>query len=709
MRNVITIGIALVATLCTPSTTTAQQAERWRVLGELDRPHIYGVIAKVGMNHAYYVGGYGGDVFSDAVSHVDRFEVSGTNVSISRMPSLPEGLAEMPVIVLDDTALVVVGGFNDRGRTSSAVYMYSIARQVWQKVGDMITSRRQHAAYRYSKDEILVAGGRHSNLETMDDAEIFNLTTGQSRSISPFPVPINGAVYGLMSNGKGVVLGGRDGGPNSNRVSGIYTYNGATNAWTKTSDMSSGREAPFGMRLEDGRMVVVGGSTQEQPSALFIGECLVERNGVFERSADIPYGVVYAGITERMPRRVLTVGGWLSDLTSTDQCTYWDVETGAITPGPKLNISRRYTRSVTLGGSGLENRTTFAISGVSNRGVTQTIEILQVACDSMGMLFPLESMKLVGNAIYAAPNIMLTQSATYQRGAAWLPKKVNVSRGLDVRFMFRLANGNDNGQVDKGPEGADGVVFVLQNAYPTVIGKVGDGIGYNEIPSGLAVEFDAFLNAAFSDPSGSHIAIQAGDGQYLRAWHVPPYLKAIATKGVPQFVADGRVFHARIVLEGKTMSVYCDTTGELNTPVVVATDIDLQKILSLGPDGAAYAGFTAATGFAQQSHEILGLQIGGCETLVSVDDDAQPIGDSFTARVVPMPASSSAVIEVSVVSTRDRECRIMDARGVCVMRMVLPAGRATLELPVDRIAQGAYTVLLQDGMQRVSVPLVVTR
>lgn len=704
MRKIILLAVAYML----PVLALAQPIERWRVLGELDRPHVYGVVAKVGVNHAYYVGGYSGNVFSDASRHVDRFEVNGTNVRISQMPPLPEGLAEMPVIVLDDTALVVIGGLNERGRTSSAVYHYDIARQVWRKVGDLLTSRRQHAAYRYSGTEILIAGGRHSNLETMSDAEIFDLKTGKSRSISPFPVPINGAVYGLMSDGTGVILGGRDGGPNSNRISGIYTYNGVKNEWSKTGDMSSGREAPFGLRLEDGRMVIIGGSIQESP-ALFIGECLVERKGDFQRSADVPYGLIYAGITERMPRRVLTVGGWLSDLSSTDLCTYWDVETGAVTPGPKLNISRRYARSVTLGAGGLENRTTFAIGGVSNTGVTQTVEILQVACDSMGMIFPLESMKLVGNATYAAPNIMLTQSATYQRGAAWLPKKVDVSRGLDVRFMFRFANGNDNGQVDKGPQGADGIVFVLQNAYPTTIGKVGDGIGYNETPTGLAVEFDAFLNAAFSDPSGSHIAIQVGDGQYLRAWHVPPYLKAIASNGVPQFVADGRVYHARIVLEGTTMSVYCDTTGELNTPLVVATDIDLSKILSLGPDGATYAGFTAATGFAQQSHEILGLQIGGCESLVSVNDDSDVMGDDFSVRVDPMPVRSSAVVEVSTSSHRDRQCRVLDARGQNVLQFVLPAGSTRFDLALERVASGLYSVQIQDGPRTVNVPLVVVR
>lgn len=704
MRKVALLAVAYML----PVLALAQPTERWRLLGELDRPHIYGAIAKVGVNDAYYIGGYSGDVFSSASRNVDRFEVRGLNVRMLEMPEMPEGLAEMPVIVLDDTAIVVLGGYNEDERTSSAVYLFSIARQQWRKLGDMNTSRRQHAAYRYSVTEILIAGGRHSNLETMDDAEIFDLTTGKSKSISPFPVPINGAVYGLMSNGGGVILGGRDGGFNSNRIAGIYSYDGAKNEWTKTGEMSSGREAPFGTRLEDGRMVVVGGSIKETP-AVFIGECLVERNGDFQRSADIPYGLTYAGLTERMPRRVLTVGGWLSDLSSTNLCTYWDVETGAVTPGPKLNVSRRYTRSVTLGAGGIENRTTFAIGGVSDEGVTQTIEVLQMTCDSMGMLFPLESMKLVGNATYVAPNIMLTQSAPYQRGAAWLPKKVNVSRGLDIRFMFRLANGSDNGQADAGPQGADGIVFVLQNAFPSVIGKVGDGIGYHESPTGLAVEFDAFLNAAFSDPSGSHIAVQVGDGQYLRAWHVPPYLKAITSTGVPQFVANGRVYHARIVAEGTTLRVYCDTTGDLQTPLLVANDIDLQKILSLGPDGATYAGFTSATGFAQQSHEILGLQIGGCETLVSVDESAQQWTEASTARIVPTPSTATATLELSKPSAHDRMCRICDARGVCVQQIVIPAMLTRVEIPLDRIAPGIYAVQILDGTHAVSVPLVVAR
>lgn len=158
------------------------------------------------------------------------------------------------------------------------------------------------------------------------------------------------------------------------------------------------------------------------------------------------------------------------------------------------------------------------------------------------------------------------------------------------------------------------------------------------------------------------------------------------------------------------MSVYCDTTGDLTTPVVVATDIDLQKILSLGPDGATYAGFTAATGFAQQSHEILGLQIGGCDALVSVNDDVeQDASDAFTARIDPTPSSLMATIDVSTPSSRDRMCRVLDARGVLVAQVVMPAGRTRIELPLDRLAPGMYVVQIQGGSHSASVPLVVVR
>ena len=695
--------LALLVLMMCVATGAAQN--QWKVFANLaeGRHHHRAIYLKDGK--IMVIGGYlrsRGILDGTPTAKTELIDV--TTGTVTSGPSMTFPRAEFPLVELGNGDIVVFGGYTGTGSGQSAIERYSVSENKWSVIGSMQNTRRQHAAALLNNEEILVFGGFMSS-----SAEIFSLRTGQSRPLSPLPGSANNACVIAPVNRHPTFWGFRESGPNSNRSRRSIRYDVPTDKWIADLEFDVASVAPRAVRLNTGDVLVISGAVSESPFITTPKTWIVTSSGNVQTGPTLTQGRQWHVAGLWGDGRVLVASGLGNNTSFFSTCEWLNAATGQSEQAPTLNVGRAFSDMIIVRSKEGRNRA-FVISGLTaSDGNTPTVEVLEDSCFNSDLRIQLSELKLVGNATYAAPNIMLTQSATYQRGAAWLPNKLNVAGGLDVRFSFRFANGNDNGQVDKGPQGADGIVFVLQNAYPTVIGKVGDGIGYNEIPSGLAVEFDAFLNAAFSDPSGSHIAIQAGDGQYLRAWHVPPYLKAIATKGVPQFVADGRVFHARIVLQGTTMSVYCDTTGELNAPVVVATDIDLQKILSLGPDGATYAGFTAATGFAQQSHEILGLQIGGCETLVSVDDEAQSLGESFTARVVPMPASYNAVVEVSATSARDRECRIMDARGVCVMRLVLTAGRATLELPIDRIAQGAYTVLLQDGLQTVSVPLVVTR
>ncbi len=697
--------VVLISLMILMCVATGVAQSQWRVFANLAEGRHHHCAKYLNDGKILVIGGYlrsRGILDGTPTAKTELIDVSTGTVTSG--PSMTFPRAEFPLVELRNGDIVVFGGYTGTGSGQSAIERYSVSENKWTVIGSMQNTRRQHAAALLNDEEIIVFGGFMNS-----SAEIFSLRTGQSRPLSPLPGPANNACVIAPVNRHPTFWGFRESGPNSNRSKRSIRYDVPTDKWIADLEFDAATVAPRTVRLSTGDVLVISGTVLESPFVTTPKTWIVTSSGNVQNGPTLTQGRQWHAAGLWGDGRVLVASGLGDNVSFLSSCEWLNAATGQTEQAPTLNVGRAFSDMIVVRSKEGRNRA-FVISGLTTSdGNTPTVEVLEDSCFNSDLSIPLSELKLIGNATYAAPNIMLTQSATYQRGAAWLPKKVNVSRGLDIRFMFRLANGNDNGQVDKGPDGADGVVFVLQNAFPTVIGKVGDGIGYNEIPSGLAVEFDAFLNAAFSDPSGSHIAIQVGDGQYLRAWHVPPYLKAIATKGVPQFVADGRVYHARIVLEGTTMSVYCDTTGELNTPLVVATDIDLQKILSLGPDGATYAGFTAATGFAQQSHEILGVQIGGCETLVSVDDEVQSLGESFTARVVPMPASYNAVVEVSAASARDRECRIMDARGVCVMRLVLTAGRATLELPIDRIAQGAHTVLLQDGLQTVSVPLVVTR
>ena len=702
MYAVVRVVLALVVVSLPVAPSVAQT--QWKIFANLAEGRHHHRAKYLGDGKIMVIGGYVGSRGILGGTPTRTTELIDVNTgAVTSGPSMTFPRSEFPMIELPDGDIVVLGGYAG-GTSQSSVERYSVADKQWTVIGSMQDSRRQHAAALLNDEEIIVFGGFENS-----SAEIFSLRTGQSRPIAPLPGAANSAVVIAPGNRQPSFWGFRQGGPNSNRSMTSIRYDAPTDRWVADLTFSEAPVAPRSVRLGNGDVAVISGAVRETPFTTTTSSWVVTQSGGVQLGATLLQGRQWHVVGLWSDDQILVASGLGNDVSFLSTCEWLNTSTGTVEQAPSLNVGRAFSDMVIVR-SATGQRRVFVISGLTSRqGNTPTVEVLEDSCFNSDRRIPLSDMKLTGDAVYAAPNIMLTRSATYQRGSVWLPQKINVSNGLDVRFSFRLDNGNDNGQVDKGAQGADGVVFVLQNSYPTILGKVGDGIGYNESPTGLAVEFDAFLNAAFSDPSGSHIAVQVGDGQYLRAWHVPPYLKAIATKDVPQFVADGRVFHARIVLEGTTMSVYCDTTGELRTPVVVAPDIDLSKILSLGPDRATYAGFTAATGFSQQSHEILGLQISGCEALVSVDDETDWNTDALSAYLHPNPASASAVVNVSYPSTRDRVCRVRDTRGSVVLQIVLPAGQTRLDLPLDQFGQGMYAVQIQDGSQVVSIPMVVVR
>jgi hypothetical protein len=706
------ITTLLVAAMCGTTVHAQGSGPIWEMFGTIEDAHVYGQVVRMGPSKALYIGGYVNDLWTRGSRAVKKFEIVGNTPRVSRAADMPIGLAEMPVINIGDTLAVVVGGFDESGLASNMVLGYSMRTGRWRMIGTLLNGRRQHAAVDLGNDEILVVGGRSSDLSTMSSAEIFNIRTGNSRAVRSFPSPINGSVYGQMSDGRPVVCGGRTGGPNSDRIPGIYVYNKSVDTWAPVGTLESGREAPFAVRLQSGRFAVLGGSVSESP-VIFVGDVFIETQGSFAKAGFLPYGMTYAGVSEREPDQILVVGGWLSDLSSTARCSYVDAMSGQVSEGPSLNVPRRYVRSVTLQGNAPNDLFTFAISGISNVGAEHSIEILApTPCENGVTTVPFMNVNLVGHAKREGAAVRLTSTDQFSTGAVWFKDKLPIQNGFDVRFAFRLADGNDNGQADRGPQGADGVVFALQNLYPSPIGRPGDGIGYDEMPHSIAVEFDSYLNPAFSDPAGSHVAVQVGDGNMIRAWHVAPYLKGVEYEGVPSFVADGSVYYARVRLSGQRLSVYCSTQRDLlKEPVLVVDGLNVDSILSVGTDGGVYFGFTSATGRSSETHDLLWVEIEGCEPLVSsVDDgDVQVSSTNINASVVPNPAVGEARLLLREALSFNVPVRVVDMQGRTCAEFTVAAGSTDVAIPMIGISSGTYRVVLGSGTTNLSLPLVIVR
>lgn len=626
--------------------------------------------------------------------------------SCTQVAPMREARYAFASVRLPDGRIWICGGASNNKTNSTSIEVFNPQTNTWTSAGDMIHGRWQHSALLINDREILIVGGRNDKTE----CEIYDIPTRKTRLASSFPYINTFGKLVLTESGDVLAFSGRVSGPKSYRTDTIHGYEASTATWEPVGTMCKKMYYPTVTQLLDRSIYLTGGSYEESSSGGDFSTEIQRLNGrSFQCIGNLLFPRTGHSTIEYGPGRLLVIGGMDNSSVSYTSCEFVDVATGRSTSAPSLNQERRYFRSVLLYDEDALP-VAVAIGGQQNNGATNTIEELS-ECNAGTKALNLSSddVILVGSSIPASSGIQLTSSEKYQAGAVWIRDRLQVTSGFDVRFSFRITNGSDNGQVDGGPQGADGVVLVLQNETSAPIGKPGDGIGYNEIPHGLAVEFDSYQNAAFSDPSPSHIALQVGDGSVLRPWHVAPYLKGITSEGFPPFVADGTVYHARVMLEGGILNVYCGKTPVLETPVLTVANININDILRLREDGAAYLGFTSSTGFSAQTHELLSVQIEGCDGLISDVDDDQDLPMITSASVVPTPSSEVAKLILPSPLQRAVACTIVDLHGNVSSRFAIPAGSTAVNLQLQALSAGMYQVVIMDTRGAYTVPLVISR
>jgi hypothetical protein len=195
--------------------------------------------------------------------------------------------------------------------------------------------------------------------------------------------------------------------------------------------------------------------------------------------------------------------------------------------------------------------------------------------------------------------VRLTPAAQDQAGSAWTAQRQRVQFGFVTSFRFRISEAG--GIIDEsGPPGADGFSFGIQNAGASALGGGGGGIGYDGIPNSLVVEFDTWRNFELGDPNSNHISVHTrGTGPNT----ADESASLGSTSAIPN-LADGN-FHAVTISyqppDGPNLGrldVALDGSLVLSVRVNLATTLTLDQ-------GAAYVGFTAGTGAAFESHDIL--------------------------------------------------------------------------------------------------------
>lgn len=602
----------------------------------------------------------------------------------------------------DGTVFVFGGSFDPNSELSTLVEKFNVKTKQWEDAGFITSAKTQLCAVPISDNQVLIVGGRDENAKVQNDCEVFDVLTGISTAVGEFPYQTSLGHVIRTRDGKVLAFAGRSGGPQSFRSRVVHQYNMQTRSWDACGSTDS-TYFPTINQMPDGTYMWTGGSMKEGDKI----DGFTNRVAVLDDCSFRSVGELFAVRTGHTAAaidsdRLLVVGGSDNFKNSLMSCEYFSRKTMYPSEGPSLNKARTFHTMQTCRLDGVFR--VMVCGGLANSGSLSSIEILDIPCESVTTDLARNGYTTIinGDAKSLPDGVLLTNSSKHQSGSVWARDRLMARDGFSTRFGFQLQNGNDNGEVDGGSPGADGIAFVLLRDSTKWVGKDGMGIGYEGLGHGLAVEFDAFYNPQQYDSSTSHIAVQVGDGTTLRASHRAPYSIALAIDGVPNFKADGTTYHGGVDYDGTRLVVLASTDSNTLKPVLSAY-VDLKGLGVVGFTGLSFAGITSATGQSAQSHKLLYWTLTDCGGLVPTSVGELHISDQGNDR-----------FWIANGHLHDKQPRgyltvsLTSVSGELLSRNVY-APSSSMDLPDITLATGLYLVRIQeDGYPDTLLKLIIT-
>ena len=186
----------------------------------------------------------------------------------------------------------------------------------------MSTPREGHTATLLRDGQVLVAGGSPNGIQTTGSAEIYDPASGTFIRTGHLHQPRVAHVAALLGTGQVLIAGGGRGGMPGGYISydTAETYDPATGRFTTVfAHMKSDRVGAAAVRLNDGRVLIVGGKsgrvivgmrTLASMAPLNTAEIYDPESGTFIRTGDMSAPHYLATATTLDNGNVLVVGGW---------------------------------------------------------------------------------------------------------------------------------------------------------------------------------------------------------------------------------------------------------------------------------------------------------------------------------------------------------------------------------------------------------------
>lgn len=218
------------------------------------------------------VGGYGtsGLFNNGALDSAELYQDSGLLGTLGTwklvVGSLSTGRGDHTATLLQNGAVLVAGGVDASGNDIATAELYDPVTGAWSTTGNMITPRSYHTATLLSDGRVLMVGGTNQAIVEIASAEIYDPATGHFTAAGSLTTPRESHTATLLNDGTVLVAGGFNHGPGGTPVmlASAEIYHPVVQSagtWTTTSSLSTPRYSHTATLLNDGTVLVVGGTT----------------------------------------------------------------------------------------------------------------------------------------------------------------------------------------------------------------------------------------------------------------------------------------------------------------------------------------------------------------------------------------------------------------------------------------------------------------